>query len=188
MAPTLWLVRHAPTRENVDEVIMGQRDPDASVDGLREAEGVLADVAFTRVVSSDARRARATACAIAPRVLVRLDERLRERSLGDWEGRTKSQLRTVHPDVFARGGAIRLDAAVPGFEPIAVLFHRVHDALADLVDVDGPVLVVAHNGSLRAALVLLGETNLATAAGMSLAHLSPVVVDLGRLRAPASVL
>ena len=37
-APTLWLVRHAPTRDNVDAVIMGQRDPDAIVAGLDGAD------------------------------------------------------------------------------------------------------------------------------------------------------
>jgi len=178
VAPTLWLVRHAPTSDNLGDVIMGQRDPEAVGDGLREAEGLLADVAFSHVVSSDARRAAATARAIAPYAAVRLDERLRERSLGAWEGRAKSELRAQHPDVFAAKGAIRLDADVPGFETTSELLRRVYGALVDLVEVRGPVLVVAHNGSLRSALALLGVTSLAAAAAMSLEHLSPIVADL----------
>jgi broad specificity phosphatase PhoE len=183
MPPTLWLVRHAPTRDNVDGVIMGQRDSVALGDPLREAEGLLVDVAFRRVVSSDSQRAHATARAIAPYASVRLDERLRERSLGAWEGQAKSALRAAHPGVFTSGGAIRLDAAAPGFEPISALLHRVHGALADLVEGEGPVLVVAHNGSLRAALALLGLAELPAAAAMSLEHLHPIVADLEQLRA-----
>ena len=61
-----------------------------------------------------------------------------------------------------------------------------HAALAELdATSEEPILVVAHNGSLRAALILLGETDLATATTMSLDYLSPIVADLAALRAPA---
>jgi broad specificity phosphatase PhoE len=187
LAPTLWLVRHAPTRDNLDDVIMGQLDPEAIVDGVDLAAGLLSEVAFARVVSSDSRRAQATARAIAPYAPMRLDVRLRERSLGGWEGQAKSLLRMERPDVFTPGGAIRLDAEVPGAESTAALLRRVHGALADLAEVEGSVLVVAHNGSLRAALVLLGEANFGTAAATSLPHLSPLVADCARLRSPEAI-
>jgi probable phosphoglycerate mutase len=184
---SLWLVRHAPTRDNVDGVIMGQRDPEAIVDRLDGADRLLEDVAFAQVVSSDARRAQATARAIAAGRPLRLDERLRERSFGEWEGRPKSELRAAHPEVLTPTGAVRLDADVPGLEPLGSLFARVHAALADLRSIDGAVLVVGHNGSLRAAMVLLGVSDFETAATTSLAHLEPVAADLARLREPASV-
>jgi broad specificity phosphatase PhoE len=184
LASTVWLVRHAPTRDNLDGVVMGQRDTPPTSYGLSVAGGLGAAVTFARAVSSDARRAQETARAIAPDAELRLDERLRERFFGAWEGRDKRELRNASPEAFTSGGSIRLDADPPGGEPLPALLERVHAALADLDSVDGPVLVVAHNGSLRAALVLLGETDLATASAMSVDYLSPVVVDLARLRAP----
>jgi probable phosphoglycerate mutase len=183
LAPILWLVRHAPTRENLDGVIMGQRDPEATLDGRDMAEGLLSEFEFEHVVSSDSRRARATARAIAPAAPLHLDPRLRERSLGPWEGRTKDDLRAAHPHALAAAGAVRLDADLPGCEALPALLARVHDALADLAGREGPVLVVAHNGSLRAALVLLGLADLDFAATMSVGHLTPLVADLATLRA-----
>ena len=182
MAPTLWLVRHAPTRDNLDGVIMGQRDPEAILDGLDGAGDLLAGVAFDRIVSSDSRRAQATARAIAPGAPLRLDARLRERSLGPWEGRTKAELRAAHPEALAEAGAVRLDAEVPGFEPLAALLQRVHGALAGLRGLDGPVLVVGHNGSLRAALVLLSRGERPAVVATSIEHLRPIEADLAGLR------
>jgi len=184
LGSAVWLVRHAPTRDNLDGVVMGQRDTAPTSYGLSVAGGLGVDVTFAQAVSSDARRAQETARAIAPGAELRLDERLRERSFGAWEGCDKRELRNARPDAFTPGGAIRLDADPPGGEPLQALMERVHAALSALNGADGPVLVVAHNGSLRAALVLLGETDLASATTMSLDYLSPVVTDLGRLRAP----
>jgi broad specificity phosphatase PhoE len=187
VTPSLWLVRHAPTRDNVDGVIMGQRDPEAIVEGLDGAERLLEDLVFAQVVSSDARRAEATARAIAAGRPLRLDKRLRERSFGAWEGRPKSELRARHPEVLTATGAVRLDADVPGLEPLGSMFARVHAALADLSSNDVPVLVVGHNGSLRAAMVLLGVSDFETAATTSLRHLHPFAADLARLREPGSI-
>jgi broad specificity phosphatase PhoE len=189
VTPTaLWLVRHAPTRDNVEGVIMGQRDPEAIVEGLDGADRLLEGVAFEQVVSSDARRAQATARAIAAGRPLRLDERLRERAFGHWEGRCKSELYAAHPEVLTPKGAVRLDAELPGLEPLVQFFARVHGALSDLRGVDGPQLVVGHNGSLRIAMVLLGVSDLQSAANSSLPHLEPVEADLARLRDPRSVL
>jgi len=185
---TLWLVRHAPTKDNVEGVIMGQRDPDAIVAELDGADRLLDAISFAQIVSSDARRAQATARAIAAGRPLRLDERLRERSFGRWEGRSKAELRAAHPEVLTPAGAVRLDAEIPGLERMGAFFGRVHAALTDLREGGGPVLVVAHNGSLRAAMVLLGVSDLASAAASSLAHLRPQQADLAGLRDPRSVL
>ena len=185
---TLWLVRHAPTKDNVEGVIMGQRDPDAIVAELDGADRLLDGISFAQIVSSDARRAQATARAIAAGRPLRLDERLRERSFGHWEGRPKAQLRAAHPELLTAKGAVRLDAEIPGLEPLGHFVARVHGALSDLAGGDGPQLVVGHNGSLRVAMVLLGVSDLESAANGSLPHLQPVEADLSRLRDPASAL
>ncbi len=180
-------MRHAPTRDNFTGLVMGQRDVAPTSYGLSAAAGLAGDVTFTHAVSSDARRAQETARAIAPGAPLRLDERLRERCFGEWEGRDKRELRAVHPAAFTSAGAIRLDSDPPGAEGLAALLDRVHAALSELASAEGPVLVVAHNGSLRAALLLLGEADLAAATTMSLDYLSPVVADLATLRSPDAV-
>jgi broad specificity phosphatase PhoE len=184
VAPTLWLVRHAPTRDNLDGVIMGQGDPDALVDGLDRAARLLRGVPIAFAVSSDARRAQATARAIVPDLPLCLDARLRERSFGEWEGRSKAELRATHPDALTATGAVRLDADLPGLEPLSALCARVRAALADLRDLRHPVLVVAHNGPLRVAMILLALADLDDAARTSFPHLSPVAADLARLSDP----
>ncbi len=167
---------------------MGQRDPEAIAAGVDGARGLLGDVEVANVVSSDARRAQATARAIAPDLPLRLDPRLRERAFGPWEGRPKTELYAAHPEVLTPAQAVRLDADIPGLEPLSALSERVHAALWDMCDLDGPVLVVAHNGPLRVALVLLGMSDLDSVVASSFEHLRPVEADLARLRSPASVL
>ena len=44
------------------------------------------------------------------------------------------------------------------------------------------MLVVGHNGSLRAALALLGLTDLASVVATSIEHLRPIEADLADLR------
>jgi broad specificity phosphatase PhoE len=180
-------VRHAPTADNANGVIMGQRDPEPTGEGLAGASGLLGDVAFGTVASSDAVRALRTAQAIAPGARIVRDARLRERALGDWENCAKAPLRRTHAEAFGEGGAVRLDADVPGGEPLSDLLLRVHAALADLRRAPAPVLVVAHNGSLRAALILLGLMAIDAASGGSIAHLAPIPADLATLRDPAAV-
>jgi broad specificity phosphatase PhoE len=183
----LWLVRHAPTRDNEAGVLMGSRDPGATAAGLAAAAGLLRDVAFASAFSSDARRAQDTARAIAPGVPLHVDGRLRERSFGAWEGRPRAALQAAQPDAFTAAGAVRLDADPPGGESLSALLARVHAALTDVLAAGGPALLVAHNGSLRAALVLLGVHDLAAAASLSLAHLEPLRVQRPRLRDPQSI-
>ena len=79
---------------------------------------------------------------------------------------------------------MRLDADIPGCEPLPALLARVHAALHDLAGLDGPVLVVAHNGSLRAALALLVTKKLEAVVATSLEHLRPIEVDLDAAASP----
>ena len=152
--------------------------------------GPLAGIRFARIVSSPSLRALGTARAIAPEVAPETDPRLRERSFGDWEGRAKAELAAQAPEAFTEAGAFRLDFCPPGGEPAPALLERVHAALAALAaePVDGPTLLVSHNGTLRAAFVLLGLWDFAGAAAGGVEHLAPRAADLAALRDPASVL
>ncbi|HZD72904.1 MAG TPA: histidine phosphatase family protein [Actinomycetota bacterium] len=106
---------------------------------------------FDQVVSSPARRARETVAAWG--LPVELDDRLAERSFGEWEGRRWVEL---WPQVPAEVLASREAYAAftpPGGEPYETVAARVREALHDLTAVPGRrTLAGTHAGPLRLAV------------------------------------
>ena len=89
----LVLLRHGQTEWNAGSRMQGQLDTDLTDLGRDQAAAaaeVLAKRQPVAIVSSDLRRALDTATALGERsgVPVRIDERLRETHLGDWQGLT----------------------------------------------------------------------------------------------------
>ena len=157
----LYLIRHGRTAWNNEDRLQGWADPPLDDVGLAQA-GALASwlqtTHFDAVYSSPLRRASATAEALAqPHGLpVRLDDRLRERNVGDWTGLTLDQARAQAPDFFATDWR---QAGPPGGEPQAALAARVSAAFEDIVlaHPQATVAVVSHGGALSAVLAhLLG--------------------------------
>jgi glucosyl-3-phosphoglycerate phosphatase len=101
----LW--RHGQTQANVSAIIQGTLDSELSEQGRAQAEAsapVLAALRPELIVSSDLRRAADTAAALSAltRVPVSYDERLRERSYGEWQGLNATQIAERWPDEYAR--------------------------------------------------------------------------------------
>jgi glucosyl-3-phosphoglycerate phosphatase len=153
----LW--RHGRTRWNVEDRFQGHSDielDDLGVAQATSAAQVLATLRPSAIVSSDLRRASATAGQLAALVglQVVLDPRLRETNGGAWEGRTSREIAAADADAYARW---RSGADVPagGAETRSDVADRAQaaldDALRDLPD--GAVLVaVTHGGTARAAI------------------------------------
>jgi probable phosphoglycerate mutase len=120
---------------------------------------VLAPMAPALVLSSDLVRASDTAEALgaATGLVPVLDARLRELSLGSWEGLTSSQARESHPeehatwrsgaDVRRGGGETRREAG----ERAAACVREHLPSVAP----GGLIVVVTHGGTARAALGVL---------------------------------
>jgi broad specificity phosphatase PhoE len=94
---TLLLARHGETDWNRTFRIQGSSDIELNELGRRQAQALareLTDVDLDAIYSSDLRRARATAEAVAAThgLEVRFDPRLRERSFGSWEGLTRDDV------------------------------------------------------------------------------------------------
>lgn len=109
-----------------------------------------------KVVSSDLRRARDTALAIAaPHGLsVEVTPALRELDFGAWEGRDLRDLWREQPEA-ARAWEADIEHTPPSFgESVRDLELRVRDFWHQL-DARGEVVVVAHRGSLAALQSLL---------------------------------
>lgn len=146
-------VRHAPALTG--DAVIGQRDvdivvpDDVKLDRLRALIGPI-----SYIVSSPARRCLATARALFPSFEPHADARLWEQSFGAWEGRTYSDL----PDLGSLSGGELANYRPPGGESFADVCHRVQPAVLDLARVPDRIAVLAHAGSIRAALtVVLGD-------------------------------
>ena len=163
--PGVWLIRHAPARENLEGTFMGQLDGEPDAVGLQAAATLAGTIEAGVVLCSPLRRAVLTAAAIFPRHRIVHDDRLAERHLGDWQGRAKDDVRAESPEAFTEAGTLDLRVTPPGGESFDELRARVHAVLSEIAarPADGRVAVVAHNAVLRTARILLGMTDVATA-------------------------
>jgi glucosyl-3-phosphoglycerate phosphatase len=153
----LW--RHGRTRWNVEHRFQGQADPPLDEVGRQQAVAaarMLVAYSPTAIVSSDLCRAVQTARPLAELVglPVLLDRRLRERSLGEWEGLTRDEVVRRHPEQYARWLAGR-DAPQRGSETRAELGER---AVAALAGAEGDTIVLVTHSATAIALTgrLLG--------------------------------
>jgi broad specificity phosphatase PhoE len=153
------LARHGETADNAEGRILGRRDPPLTVTGRGQAERLAAaldGVGVAAVWTSPLRRALATAQVVA-RVLgleatVLAD--LVESARGRWEGRPVAEVARVTPQLHAAFVAGDPSFAFPGGESLLEQRERTARALAVIAAGPLPALVVAHAGTIRAALAL----------------------------------
>lgn len=104
---TFWLIRHGQTDWNLQNRIQGSTDIELNDTGLEQARQMAAElrgmVQPTVLYSSPQLRARQTAGIIAEALSlpVTLDDRLRERGLGTWEGMTMDEIRLTKAQEYA---------------------------------------------------------------------------------------
>jgi broad specificity phosphatase PhoE len=152
----LYLIRHARTAWNLDERIQGWADIPLDEVGRQQAEALaerLSDTHFDAIYSSPLLRARQTAEALAAgrSLELQLDERLRERHLGEWTGLTFDEARLRWPERFESDWRIQ---GAPGGEDQTGLIARSAAALDACLAAypDGTLAVVSHGGTLSAYL------------------------------------
>ncbi len=157
----LWLVRHGESSWNATGLVQGQLDPGLTPHGraqaARCAETLAAGPGPEVLYSSDLRRALETAAAIGSRLSldVHIDPRLRERSLGDAEGRPSDLLGADRSGVVD-GRVVDADAAPAGGESIRQLYERATSCAATILDAHaGDVVLVCHGGVVRVLLAWL---------------------------------
>lgn len=155
-----YLIRHGETQWNAERRVQGHTDIPLH-DGGREQAALtgrrLADIRFGAVYSSDLIRARETAEIIVaasntgPYEIV-FDERLREVSFGELEGKTWTEM---DEGIRAVQNERNLDFAPPGGESYRGMLDRLGD-FAEMLKERHPnedVLVVGHGAAFRALAV-----------------------------------
>jgi broad specificity phosphatase PhoE len=154
----LLLARHGQTADNANGLILGRRDPPLSELGEQQAGRLAVQAKARGVVAiwcSPLLRARQTASVIGAAVGVTPEviDDLIESARGEWEGKPVTVLAQDEPELFAAFEAGDPEFAFPGGESIRSQVARTRRALAQVAAGPQPSLVVAHAGTIRAALI-----------------------------------
>ena len=152
----LW--RHGQTDWNVENRFQGHSDIPLNKVGeyqVTQAAEVLAGLNPNRIISSDLIRAQSTAAALAKltNLKVEINPGLRETNGGLWEGKTGSENRASHGELFASWYE-------GGDEPAGVTGERRSDVAKRAVSVieketanfTGTIVFVTHRGTVRSVL------------------------------------
>jgi len=156
----LVLLRHGRTAWNAERRFQGQADPPLDDVGRAQAYEVAALVAALApdvLISSDAVRALQTAAPIAEvtGLDVLADARLRERSLGHWEGLTRDEVAQRYPGEYADWIAGR-DVSRRGGETRLAVAARALDAFTDLPEFGVAVFITHSATAMALSTELLG--------------------------------
>ncbi len=158
----LLIARHGETLDNANGLILGRRDPPLSEKGRQQAAELAVRAVRAAVVAiwrSPLLRAGETAVIVADSVGVEpwvLDD-LIESDRGDWEGRPVAEIAARWPEARAAFEAGDPEFVFPGGESVTSQVKRTRAALRIVAAGPGPALVVAHAGTIRAAMIALGR-------------------------------
>lgn len=175
----VWLMRHAPTSANAGSVFMGSNDVEAGdipPSVAAQVHELVPPRAIEFVLSSPLKRATMTAEDVFPGVPLRTNANLSERRLGEWQGMEKQAVRSGWPEAFVNSENLDLRFTPPGGEQIAEFLTRCRGGLLEMLSYRpvGNVVVVTHNGVIRALRSLLGEDDLVGSSGKPEPHMVPV--------------
>lgn len=174
----LVLLRHGQTDYNVEGRMQGHIDSMLTAEGREQATDAapaIARLTPALLISSDLQRAVDTADIVgaAAGLPVKLDPRLRETNLGDWQGRTVADIESDWPGAIATW---RSDPAwaPPGGESRLEVVRRSRPVVEEIDDElaggeDTTVVLVAHGGliaGLVSALLALPTPTWSTIGGM----------------------
>lgn len=149
----LYIARHGQTDWNTKHKAQGRTDIPLNETGIKQAEALrdnIKDIKFTAVYASPLKRAAETArIATDGKYDIVYDDRLMERSFGDYEGKE------INGWVEATGydiGDIRLNTNIGNIEPVKDVLSRTRAVLDDIRakhDENDTVLIVAHGQVAR---------------------------------------
>ncbi len=159
--PTLYIFRHGQTTDNAEFVFSGWRDPDLTDTG-REQALILAkkikDKKIDMLVSSPQKRAIETMKLSislndhAKNLTIHTDERIKERSYGDYQGKSKLEIQLEDAKALKK---IRrsYDEIPPNGESLAMVVKRVTEFCNEIIPLmkktKVSVAISCHGNSMR---------------------------------------
>ena len=158
MNRTLWFVRHAQSEYNQKKLFTGWHDPPLTEHGITmagELKKELDKVNFSHIYSSPLRRAHQTAKILVDEDRIIVDDRIKERSYGDWSEKNKDQVKDVEGEDGYRAARRGWHTSPPNGESLKDVSERVKPFLEELPN-SGNILIVSHGNTIRAISVLYG--------------------------------
>lgn len=181
----LVLLRHAQTESNHSDVYMGSSDVPATPVALERARGLREELGcsteFDRFISSPLRRSTETMRVILGTRPFEEDRRLAERSLGRWEGRSRSELQRDNPGAFLASGVLDPRFRFPNGEEFDPFCARVREFLVSVRDSAARTFVVTHNGWIRTARYIASDIGIPEIFVEGEPHLRPLILNLDNI-------
>jgi probable phosphoglycerate mutase len=177
--PTIYYVRHGKTEWNAVGRFQGLQD--IPLNNIGRAEATKAGDILRKLLAREGRDPVGLGFVTSPLVRARgtmelmrcglglpphdysVDDRLREVGYGHWEGLTLAEMKVANPDIFAAREADKWGVAPPGGESYASATSRLHDWYRSL---RSATVAVAHSGTARALMVVLGLQTAQAAASL----------------------
>lgn len=155
---TIYLLRHGDIRQDSISRYVGQADLELNATGRAQAmrwRRELASIPLKRIYCSDLNRSHETACIIAEgsNAPVQSLIKLREISLGAWDGLVMDDVRSNYPLDYEKRGADMVYYRPPAGECFADVAARVIPLFEEIVrNICGNILIVGHAGVNRVIL------------------------------------
>jgi broad specificity phosphatase PhoE len=167
--PTIYYIRHGETGWNAEGRFQGSKD--IPLNELGRVQAVAAGEILAKLLAQEGREAALLPYVASPLGRARMtmelargalqlppadysiDDRLREIGYGQWEGLTLPEMQLNDAATFALRQVDKWSIAAPSGESYASVTSRIRDWF-DSIAVD--TVVVAHGGTMRALMVVLG--------------------------------
>jgi broad specificity phosphatase PhoE len=168
-APVIYYIRHGETGWNAEGRFQGSKD--IPLNDLGRTQAVASGEILGRVLAQDGQVASALPFVSSPLGRARMtmelargalnlpvagysiDDRLREIGYGNWEGLTLPEMQLNDAATFASRSADKWGVAAPAGESYAAVTSRMRDWFNS---VTADTVTVAHGGTMRALMVVLG--------------------------------
>ncbi len=157
----IYLARHGETEWNAIGKLQGHTDVPLNDAGRAQARALgdaLVAQKITSVTTSDLSRARETGAIVAAHFSLdapSIEPELRERRFGIFEGLTRDEISTQHPEAWSAW--LASSTSPPGGEPVEDAVLRMTRALTRVAERahGSPTLVISHGGVMRLWLLAL---------------------------------
>lgn len=164
----LYLVRHAQTDWNVRELAQGHTDVELDATGIAQAQRLgeaFREIGVAAVLSSDLKRSAECARRVADATgaPLRLDPRLRERAMGEWEGLPYPEFNRRFRELAGPDDPYLVGCCPPGGESLEMVWRRIEPLREELERSREPSVVVTHGGTCSLLLAQLMRGTLPSA-------------------------
>jgi broad specificity phosphatase PhoE len=190
MPSRILLARHGETAAKRRGMLLGRRELPLTDKGRRQAEHLgekLVGAGIARLYSSPMGRTMETATIVGARIGLEpiVEERLIETHKGRWEGEIRAEVKRREPERYRVLRRTPERFRYPGGEALHEHLSRVRAALEHIAGGPLPALVVCHDGTIRCALALGLDGDLAAAREISVPNAEPIPFDERWLAAAA---